>query len=190
MMNLIKYIPKLFRKEDKKVKALLENIHKDTGLWWDQISNFGDRMREANAVEQNSKGKGAEKVDEIFPVKHHFEGGLYTREIFMEKGSLVISMIHKQNHPSFVLEGKVSFINDKGVLEKVKTGDKIFTKIGAQRVLYMHEDTRWVCVYKTDKKNPKDAINDVYADHWRELPRNFLKNYFKQQKKLLCQESF
>ena len=69
-----------------------------------------------------------------------------------------------------------------------ETGAKIFTKIGAQRVLYMHEDTRWVCVYKTDKTNAKDAMNDVYVDYWMELPKDFLTSYFKQQKKLLWQE--
>jgi len=189
-MNLIKHIPKLFVKKDKKAKELLESIHNDTGVWWDNIEDFGKRMRLAGAVEQSSTGKGSEKVDEQFPVKHHFEGGLYTREIFMPKGSIVVSLIHKQNHPSFLLEGEVSFINDKGEVNKIKTGAKIFTKIGTQRVLYMHKDTRWVCVYKTDKKNAKDAMNDVYADHWMELPKEFLKNYFKQQKKLLWQESF
>jgi hypothetical protein len=187
-MNLIKYIPKIFRREDAKAKKILESIHNETGLWWDNISAFGERMREAGGVEQNSSGDGAENVNEQFPVTHHFEGGLYTREIFMPKGSLVVSLIHKQNHPSFLLEGEVSFINDRGEVNKIKTGAKVFTKIGTQRVLYMHEDTRWVCVYKTDKTNAKDAMKDVYADHWMELPKDFLKKYFKQQKKLLWQE--
>ena len=60
--------------------------------------------------------------------------------------------------------------------------------MGTQRVLYMHKDTRWVCVYKTETTNPKDAMNDVYADHYLQLPKDFLTSYFKKQKRLLCQE--
>jgi hypothetical protein len=109
MMNLIKYIPKLFRKNDERAKELLESIHNETGVWWDNIEAFGERMRNAGAVEQSSTGIGSEEVDEQFPVKHHFEGGLYTREIFMPKGSVVVSLIHKQNHPSFFIRRKSFF---------------------------------------------------------------------------------
>ena len=43
-MNLIKYIPKMFRGEDEKAKELLESIHNDTGIWWDNIEAFGERI--------------------------------------------------------------------------------------------------------------------------------------------------
>jgi len=187
-MNLIKYIPNWLKGEDTKAKEILQGIHQDTGIWWENIAAFGEKMRQAGAVEQSSTGLGAYAVNEIFPVKHHLEGGLYTRERFMAKGSLVVSLIHKQHHPSFILEGEVSYINDRGQVEKVKTGDKIFTKLGTQRVLYMHKDTRWACVYKTESTNPKDAMNDVYADHYLELPKDFLEQYFKNKKQLSWQE--
>ena len=51
-------------------------------------------------------------MKEYYPLKHHIEGGLYTREIFMPKGHLTISFIHKQQHPSFLMKGKVSFVNE------------------------------------------------------------------------------
>jgi len=187
-MNLIKYIPTWLKGDDTKAKELLHSIHNDTGIWWENIAAFGERMREVGAVEQRPTGEGMEEVNEVFPIKHHFEGGLYTREIFMAKGSIVVTFIHKQHHPSFILEGEVSFMNDRGEVEKVKTGDKIFTKMGTQRVLYMHKDTRWACVYKTETTNPKDAMNDVYADHYLQLPQDFLDQYFKNKKQLSWQE--
>ena len=39
------------------------------------------------------------------PLNHRLKDGLYTREIFMPKGTLVVSFIHKQSHPSFFLKG-------------------------------------------------------------------------------------
>ena len=60
------------------------------------------------------------EMQEQLPLKQHLEGGLYTREIFMPKGMVIVSMIHKQDHPSFVLKGVVSYLDDKGVVQTVK----------------------------------------------------------------------
>ena len=92
----------------------------------------------------------------------------------MPKGSVVISMIHKQDHPSFVLKGVVSFLDDKGVVRTVKGPHKIFTKIGTQRVLYIHEDTTWCCVYKTKAKTFEEAEADVYTNNYKDLPKKVI----------------
>lgn len=189
MMNLIKYIPKLFRKKDEKVNDFLTSIHSNTGLWWNDIERFGKKMEEFGAVKQSCY-KLSDEVEEMFPTKNHIEGGLFTREIFFPKGSVVVSLIHKQAHPSFLLEGKVSVINDQGEVKKLKTGEIVFTQIGAQRIFYAHEDTKWCCVYKTNKKTVQEAMADVYCDNYLELPPKFLKEYYKNKKKELWQESF
>ena len=187
MMNLIKYIPSIFKKKNDRVKKMLSNIHTNTGLWWDDIERFGKLMEENDAVKQSSSCL-TDEVEDLFPTKNHIEGGLFTREIFFPKGSLIVSLIHKQNHPSFLLEGKVSIINDQGVVKELKTGDVVFTKTGAQRIFYAHVDTKWCCVYKTNKKTVEEAMKDVYCDNYLELPSKFLKQYYKQKK--LWQESF
>jgi hypothetical protein len=125
----------------------------------------------------------SEEMKEVFPLKQTLEGGLYTRELFMPKGSLVISMIHKQQHPSFLLKGKVSYINDEGEIVTITGPHVIFTQIGTQRVLYIHEDTNWCCVYKTDAKTFEEAEADVYTDDYRDLPQTVI-----IQKKELCLE--
>ena len=122
-------------------------------------------------------------MKELFPLQHHIEGGLYTREVFMPKNTVVVSLIHKQNHPSFVLEGEASVLLDNGDIVKYKQGDKIMTKIGTQRVLFIHEDTRWVCVYKTDAKTVEEAEIDVYANSYMELPNDII-----YKNKLIWQE--
>ena len=102
----------------------------------------------------------------------------------MPKGSIVVSMIHKQQHPSFLLKGKLSYLTDEGNVVTIEAPHKIFTQIGTQRVLYIHEDSEWCCVYKTDAKTFEEAEADVYTNDYRELPKELiLKN------KLLCQES-
>jgi hypothetical protein len=110
-------------------------------------------------------------LKEFFPLKQNIEGGLYTREIFMPKGSFVVSMIHKQNHPSFLLRGKVSYLGDDGEMNTIEAPKTIFTKTGAQRVLYIHEDTDWCCVYKTKAKTFEKAEADVYTNDYKDLPK-------------------
>ena len=41
-------------------------------------------------------------VNKINPLKHTFADGLYIREIFMPKGQIVSTGIHKIEHPYFV----------------------------------------------------------------------------------------
>ena len=97
----------------------------------------------------------------------------------MPKGMVVVSMIHKQDHPSFVLKGVVSYLDDKGVVRTVEGPHKIFTKIGTQRVLYIHEDTTWCCVYKTNAKTFEEAEADVYTNNYKDLPKKVIKKIKK-----------
>ena len=101
----------------------------------------------------------------------------------MPAGHLIISMIHKQNHPSFLLRGKVSYLTDEGVVETITAPKVIQTKEGAQRVFFVHEDTDWCCVYKTDAKTFEEAESDVYVDTYLELPKHII-----EKKKLLWQD--
>ena len=119
---------------------------------------------------------GEDKMQETLPVKHDLKDGLYTREIFMPKGTLVVSFIHKQNHPSFFLSGEMSVLNDKGEVERIKAPMKVMTEIGTQRVAYMHEDCVWVCVYRTDKETIEEAEKDAFTDDFRELPEHVILN--------------
>ncbi len=39
------------------------------------------------------------------PITHRFTDGMYSREIFMEKGPVLTSRVHKTNHPFVVSKG-------------------------------------------------------------------------------------
>ncbi len=147
---------------------------------WDKIESFQKYLTTLNGTVNHKAGEAQSKVlKDLCPLKQHLEGGLYTREIFMPKGSLIVSMIHKQNHPSFLLKGKLSFLNDDGIVETIEGPYKIFTKIGTQRVLYIHEDSTWCCVYKTNAMTFEEAEADVYTNNYKDLPKNIIKKYKK-----------
>ena len=60
------------------------------------------------------KTPGQNKVaNKINPLKHTFADGLYIREIFMPKGQIISTGIHKKEHPYFVLKGDISVLTDE-----------------------------------------------------------------------------
>lgn len=98
------------------------------------------------------------------PLTHRFTPGLYIRQIFMPKGALVISKIHKTEHPFVCLKGHAAvWIEGVGV-EHVRTGHVGITKPGTRRILWMHEDTVWVTFHPTDKTDLKEIEDDVIYD--------------------------
>ena len=115
-----------------------------------------------------------EEMEANFPVTHHIKNGMYTRELFMPKGSLVVSFIHKQNPPSFFLEGEMSLVMDTGEVKRVKAPMVVQTEVGTQRVAYIHEDTKWACVYRTDATTVEEAEKEVYTLDFRELPESVI----------------
>ena len=166
-------------------QEILESIPLIRGIMWEKIEEFGKTIV-ANVEECLSHipgNKQSKEMQDNFPIKQHLENGVYIREVLMPKGSLVISLIHKQNHPSFFLEGEMSILTDSGEVKKIKAPLHLNTKIGTQRVAYMHEDCKWTCVYRTDAKTFEEAEADVYTNDYRELPIKLI-----NKNKLLWQE--
>lgn len=158
---------------------LLSHVHKDRGIIWKEIEEFSKQL---SAIE-GAAIHHTQEMEDSFPLTHHLDNGLYTREVFMPKGSLVVSFIHKQNHPSFFMSGEMSILLDTGEVKRIKAPMKVMTEIGTQRVAYMHEDCTWVCVYRTDATTIEEAEKEVYTVDFRELPEHVILN-----KHLLCQD--
>ena len=170
--------------ESEHPMQILSNIPQGTGMLWEKIKTFQEQINSFDeSLTHKSGEKQSKELQEVYPLKQHIENGMYTREIFMPAGHLIVSMIHKQNHPSFLLRGKVSYLNDEGVVDTITAPQVIQTKEGAQRVFFVHEDTDWCCVYKTDAKTFEEAEADVYVDTYHDLPK-----YIIEKKKLLWQD--
>jgi hypothetical protein len=165
-------------------EGILNYVNHHRGMLWDRIEAFRSVLSQYDDAIEHTCGKPqSEEMKEAYPLKQTLEGGLYTRELFMPKGHIIVSMIHKQQHPSFLLEGKVSYLTDDGELKTVEAPHIIFTQIGTQRVLYIHEDTKWCCVYKSDAKTFEEAEADVYTMDYKTLPISIIEKQLQ-----LCQD--
>lgn len=94
------------------------------------------------------------------PITHRFTPGLYIREIFMPKGSLIISLKHLTEHPFIVSKGHAAVLTENGV-EQIKAPYCGITTAGTQRVLYIHEDCVWTTFHVTNETDPDRIVSAV-----------------------------
>ncbi len=86
------------------------------------------------------------------PLTHHFQPGLYAREIFNPKGCLIVTKEHKEPNFSFIMRGKLQVMTEEGT--RTLAAPAFFkTHPGTKRVLYSLEDTVFVTVHP----NPDDC---------------------------------
>lgn len=103
------------------------------------------------------------------PLTHTFADGVYVREIFIPKGTLVVGKIHKHSHPNFLLKGDVSVATEDGV-SRIKAPSSMISKAGTKRVVFAHEDTVWVTVHVTDSQDLVKIEEEIIAKSYDELP--------------------
>ena len=74
------------------------------------------RRKEIIAFEKSLAGvPGAvsgKELDDMCPLKHEYADGCYIRQIFMPKGTIITSKIHKVRHPYFILTGEVNVVTE------------------------------------------------------------------------------
>lgn len=99
------------------------------------------------------------KVD--CPLTHHFTPGLYAREIFVPKHSLVVTKIHKTEHPFVMLTGAARVWTDESGVVELKAPFVGITKAGTRRVLWITEDCRWITFHPTTKTDLKKIEDEV-----------------------------
>jgi hypothetical protein len=101
---------------------------------------------------------GHECDESLCPLKHTFVDGAYIREIFMPKGLVLTSKIHKVTHPYFVMSGSCSVLTETGI-QRIQAPYYGVTVAGTKRLLQIHEDTVWVTIHVT-KETDLDKIEE------------------------------
>lgn len=90
------------------------------------------------------------------PVKHHFAPGIYARELFIPKGTLLTGKIHKYVNMNIMSAGEMSVLTENGI-ERVRAPFTIVSPPGTKRVAYAHEDCVWTTIHATTETDV-DAI--------------------------------
>jgi len=87
------------------------------------------------------------------PLVHSFADGIYVREIFIPKGTVVVGKIHKHSHPNFLIKGRVRVLTEYDGVQILEAPLSMISKAGTKRVVEALEDVVWVTIHD----NPTDT---------------------------------
>jgi len=90
-------------------------------------------------------------------VNHTFLKNQYIRDLFIPKGEIFITKIHKVEHPFFLLTGEISILSEIGKL-RVSAPYYGITKVSI-----------FVTVHPTDKKDLNEIEDELIAKNYKEL---------------------
>ena len=92
------------------------------------------------------------------PLTHRFSRGVYARELFIPKGTVLVGRIHKYSQINVCLRGDISVLTESGI-KRVQGGFVVESPAGSKRAGYAHEDTVWMTICGTDTTDV-DVLED------------------------------
>lgn len=101
------------------------------------------------------------------PVAHHFSKGVYARELFIPKGTVLTGKIHKEENLNIIAKGDITVMTEDG-LKRVGAGAVIVSPPGTKRAGYAHEDTIWITIHGTEEKDLEKIEEQFIAQSFEE----------------------
>jgi hypothetical protein len=99
------------------------------------------------------------------PLVHRFTKGLYAREMFIPKGSVLVGKIHRCETLSIISQGDISILTETGVA-RVKAPCTIISPPLTKRAGYAHEDTVITGIWATDETDLEKLEDELIAAHF------------------------
>ena len=107
------------------------------------------------------------------PLEHRFTPGLYSRTIFMPKGYLCTSKIHKTEHQYVVSKGRLRVWSEESGWVEIRAPHIGVTKAGTRRALAILEDTVWTTFHPTTLTDVDEIEAAIIEPH--EIPGRTIK---------------
>lgn len=104
-----------------------------------------------------------------FETYHHFQPGIYIRELRIPKQTLLTGRIHVFSHLNILSQGKITVWTENGM--KTFTASTVLeSKVGIKRVGFTHEDSVWITVHKNegDSQNIGEIEDRLFANDFTE----------------------
>jgi quercetin dioxygenase-like cupin family protein len=102
------------------------------------------------------------------PVRNVFSGGVYAREVFIPKGTMLVGKVHMTEHLNICLKGDLTFLSVDGP-KRIKAPAMFSSPAGTKKLAYANEDSIWVNVHPdlgTDADTIVDAITvNTFAEY-------------------------
>ena len=141
----------------------------EIGLEIRKRKDFREKISELEDAVISMGNTTGEVMHSANPVKHTFAGGCYIREIYNPAHELIITKIHKKEHPFFLMEGDMSILTEEGI-QRIKAPYQGVTKPGTKRAIYTHEECVFITVHATNSTSIEDIEEEVVCTKYEDLP--------------------
>ena len=141
----------------------------EIGLEIRQRKEFREKITELEQAIISVEGTTGEVMHKANPVKHTFAGGCYVREIYNPANELIVTKIHKKEHPFFLMKGEMSILTEEGI-QNIKAPYQGVTKPGTKRAIYTHEECIFITVHATENTTIEDVEEEVVCTKYEDLP--------------------
>ena len=121
------------------------------------------------SIIESAEGVSGEELQKTNPVKHTFAGGCYIREIYNPANELIVTKIHKKEHPFFLMKGEMSILTEEGI-QRIRAPYQGITKPGTKRAIYTHEECIFITVHATENTTIKNAEDEIVCTKYEDLP--------------------
>ena len=141
----------------------------EIGLEIRKRKEFREKITDLEEAIINIEGTTGEIMHRENPVKHTFAGGCYVREIYNPANELIVTKIHKKEHPFFLMKGEMSILTEEGI-QNIKAPYQGVTKPGTKRAIYTHEECVFITVHATDNTTIESVEEEVVCTNYEDLP--------------------
>lgn len=103
-------------------------------------------------------------------IKHHFATGVYGRELFIPKGQVIVSKIHRAKTFNVIAQGVISVICPTNGFKTYEGPFCFVSEPFTKRIVISHEDTLWITSH--GYTGPEDLDNveaEIIAKDFEEI---------------------
>lgn len=94
---------------------------------------------------------------------HCFAGGMYCRKIFIPRGTVVVSRVHKTEHLFIGCIGELQ-VAGQGDNYVIRPGDVVPSPVGTKRIVHALTDVVVLTVHKTDKLTADEDLENEMVE--------------------------
>lgn len=111
--------------------------------------------------------------DTLTPI-HRFTAGIYTRELTMPAGTIIVGKRHAQEHLVTMTKGFCTCFTERG-WEDMRGCTTFLSPAGEKRVLFIHEETTWITTHRTDAITLEEVEKDLILSEQYLIPHKYTK---------------
>lgn len=150
------------------LNMLLADFSPLTPLTPELMAHRRERIMQLQDAMLNTPGTLGENEINEGNLEHFFATGVYGRKLFIPKGNLIVSKIHRGKTLNVIVEGVISVISEHGYHTYIAPHIFVsnpFTK----RVVIALEDTTWLTAHGSHQTDLAKVEDEIIAKDFAEL---------------------